>query len=607
MGVISQIRGRDTSRIANDVPDDGAAPHADPEKDATGEITDTNSSRLSLDERNEKEIVEHGNQVTSDAQLGVQKAEAAALVWSKTAVRLTYAWVWVGFFMLALQQSILYNAGYLAYNDFSAAPQIAQAGILANIIGGVLRLPIAKVLNLWGRAEGFLVFIVVYILGMVIIASSTGPDSYAAGYTIYWIGYDAIYFIMDVFIADTSGLRNRAFAWAFASTPFICTAFTGPLAAQSFLLTSGWRWAIGAFCIIQLFVYVPLVVIFKFYQIKAAKQGLFVREPSGRTTTQSIMHYFHEFDVIGAFLLMGAFVLFLLPFSMNSYGLAGYNTPTFIVMVVFGVLLFPAFAVWEGYFAPVQFIRWELFKKRTVLGACSLAAILYFSFYSWDLYYYNFVMVVYNLDISKTGYMTQIYNVGSCFWGVVFGVFIRYTKHFKWACFCFGLPLMFLGAGLMIHFRGDDQPIGYIVMAQIFIAFAGGTLVIGENMAVMAAADRDGVPMMLAILGMFANLGGAIGYAVSGAIYTSTFPQALEAALPAETKSQAATIYLSGYSSQLLYPPGNATRTAINYAWGYSQKQGCISATSILVLAIPAILIWKNYNVDKRQNKGVLI
>ncbi|KAJ3515414.1 hypothetical protein NM208_g14968 [Fusarium decemcellulare] len=509
--------------------------------------------------------------------------------------------------MLAFQQSILNNVTYYAYSDFQTAPQIATAQILSAVISGVLKLPIAKVLNLWGRAEGFLTFVAVYLLGMIIIASCNGPNGYAAGYVLYWIGYNSVYFIMDVFIADTSGLRNRAFAFAFASTPFICTAFTGPLAAQAFIKNASWRWAVGAFCIIMTFVLTPLAIVFKFFQRKAEKMGLFVRTPSGRTTSQSIIYYFHEFDTIGAFLLMAAFVLFLLPFSLASNGRAGYSSATFIAMVIIGFLLFFVFAAWEKYGARRYFVRWELLKNRTVLGACLLAAILYFSFYSWDQYFYYFVQVVYNLDISDTGYMVQIYNIGSCFWSVLFGAYIRYTKHFKYACLFFGLPLMFLGAGLMIHFRGQDEDIGYIIMCQIFIAFAGGTLVIGEDMAVMASADRDGVPMMLALLNLFASLGGAIGLAVANAIYTNTFPDALQERLPQESLADWATIYLGGSNTQLLYPPGNATREAINYAWGYSQKYNCISATAILVLAIPCIAVWKNYNVNKAQNKGTLI
>lgn len=51
-----------------------------------------NEDTQSLEERNERELLEHPDEVTQEAQVGVQKAEATALVWSKTALYATYAW-----------------------------------------------------------------------------------------------------------------------------------------------------------------------------------------------------------------------------------------------------------------------------------------------------------------------------------------------------------------------------------------------------------------------------------------------------------------------------------------------------------------------------------
>jgi hypothetical protein len=65
------------------------------EKDVSARTTDNieaASDTVSLEEKNEREIVEHPNEITQDAQIGVQKAEATALVWSKTALYATYAW-----------------------------------------------------------------------------------------------------------------------------------------------------------------------------------------------------------------------------------------------------------------------------------------------------------------------------------------------------------------------------------------------------------------------------------------------------------------------------------------------------------------------------------
>lgn len=163
---------------------------------------------------------------------------------------------------------------------------------------------------------------------------------------------------------------------------------------------------------------------------------------------------------------------------------------------------------------------------------------------------------------------------------------------------------MVLGSGLMIHFRGQSDGIGYVVMCQIFIAIAGGTLVIGQDMAVMSAADHDGVPMMLSILGLFASLGGAAGGTLASAVYTNVFPKTLLANLPEEAKADWVDIYVGGYLSQMTYEMGSDVRTAINMAWGDTQKYSCIATTALVALGFPFIAIWKNINVDKKQVTG---
>ncbi|RMY63479.1 hypothetical protein D0863_10510 [Hortaea werneckii] len=606
MGFFNALRSRDTG-IAGPSLDTRYPGKDEPKVSQDATVGSDSDDTLSLEAQNEKETQLHPNEVTKNADTGIQKAEAAALVWPMWAVYCTYAWIWVGFFTLALQSSIMFSATAAAYSDFATAPAYTTASILSNIIGGVIRLPIAKALNLWGRAEAFLCMVGVYVLGLIILASCNGVNAYAAGYVLYWIGYDTVYIIMDVFIADTSGLRKRAFTFAFAATPFICTAFTGPLAAESFLTHTTWRWAIGAFAIIQPVVYLPLAIVFKFYERKAQKMGLYRHVPSGRTTMQSIVHYFHEFDIVGAFIIMFAFILFLLPFSLESYGRITYDGAAFICMIIFGILLFPTFYVWERFFARKHFIRWELFRNPTISGACLSALTLYFSFYCWNTNYYSFVKVLYALPISLTNYMTQIYNVGSCFWGVVLGVIIYVTCYFKWFTFYFGLGLIFLGSGLQIYFRGNDQGIGYLIMCQIFIAFSGGTLVISNQIAVMAASDRSGIALMLSTLFLFNSVGGAIGDAVTSAIFSSTWVSAYTEAAPAEWKSLGSELYLGGYLTQEMFPPGTPVREAINYAWEQNMRWSSTAATASLVLAIPAVLMWKNYRVDRKQNKGNMI
>lgn len=103
-------------------------------------------------------------------------------------------------------------------------------------------------------------------------------------------------YCVDVITADASALRNRGLAFAFTSSPFIITAFAGPKAAEDFVKRGDWRWGFGAFAIILPVVASPLYGILKFNLHRAEKQGLIIREKSGRTISESILFYAKEFD-----------------------------------------------------------------------------------------------------------------------------------------------------------------------------------------------------------------------------------------------------------------------------------------------------------------------
>lgn len=102
------------------------------------------------------------------------------------------------------------------------------------------------------------------------------------------------------------------------------------------------------------------------------------------------------------------------------------------------------FAVWEKYLAPVKFLPYELLD-RTVLGSCVLLGVSFISFYIWSSFFGSFLQVVMDLDLTTTGYITQMFNVGSYFFALVIGLVIRQTGNYKWPVLLFGLPITVLG------------------------------------------------------------------------------------------------------------------------------------------------------------------
>jgi predicted MFS family arabinose efflux permease len=278
-----------------------------------------------------------------------------------------------------------------------------------------------------------------------------------------------------------------------------------------------------------------------------------------------------------------------------------------ICMLVFGCLLISSFAFYEKCLAPKTCIPYSLLMDRTVFGACILAAVLFIEFYIWNSYFSSFLQVVNGLTITEASYVVNIYSIGSCFWAIIVGILIKYTQRFKWLALYFGVTLIILGVALMIKFRQLDHNAGYFVMCQIFIAFSGGTLVICEQIAVMAASTHQYVAVILAVEGMFSNIGGAIGSTVAAATWTGLFPKKLAEYLLAESQANLTDIYGS-LDVQLSYEFGSPTRNAISRAYGESQKYMLIFSSAILVLAVVAVAVWRDVKVkDFKQIKGRVI
>lgn len=168
--------------------------------------------------------------------------------------------------------------------------------IVANLIGGVSKLPLAKFINLFGRPHGFFICVVCVLLSLIMMGVCQNVQTYAAAQVFYWTGMNGMDYVLDIFIADTSDLRNCAIWLAFTSTPYIVNTFAGPELGQRFLDDSTWRWGYSAFTIITPFMCIPFWLIFYLMSRRAKQQGVVVKEKSGRTFLEFIKHYCIEFD-----------------------------------------------------------------------------------------------------------------------------------------------------------------------------------------------------------------------------------------------------------------------------------------------------------------------
>ncbi|KAI0431409.1 putative MFS siderophore transporter [Xylaria sp. FL1042] len=544
-------------------------------------------------------------ELTAPAQGGVQQADAINQVWSKAALVTAYLFIFLCSFANALQWQVIFNLMPYVVSEFSSHSLIPTIAIVSNVLSGVLKLPVAKIIDSWGRPQGFASMTLLAALGLLLMSLCRDVQTYAAAQVIYQVGISGFTYIVDIIIADTSSLKNRSLALACSSAPYLVTTFIGPAIASAFTENERWRVAFSISSVSLVLLSLPLFYVLILNMRKAKKLGLLQKSTKPEPwTARKIRRYLVEFDAIGMLLISIGMTLILVPFSLTTK-----STPDVSLNVHTGLLLLGfAFVFAFGFHekrTKKPFIAFSLLCSRNVAGAFVLSVTIFVAYFAWDGYYTSYLQVVHDLSITQAGYIGQIYSVGSSVWGIVVGYLIRKTDRFKWLAVV-ALPVHIIGGALMIVFRRPDTPIVWVIMCQILLTIGGSTLVVCDQMAVMAVVNHAELASTIAVLSLAMYLGSAMGSSLSGAIWNSTLPGALAELLPELSPVELGSIG-SDLKKQLSYPMGSPTRTAIIAAYAQSQARMCIVGTLVSLLEIGAVLVWRDVRLsESKQVKGTV-
>jgi len=73
-------------------------------------------------------------------------------------------------------------------SSFQRHSLTATTGIFSSLIGGLIKLPLAKVLDIFGRPQGFFVCMWIMVIGLIMMAACQNVETYAAAQVFYWVG-----------------------------------------------------------------------------------------------------------------------------------------------------------------------------------------------------------------------------------------------------------------------------------------------------------------------------------------------------------------------------------------------------------------------------------
>lgn len=87
-----------------------------------------------------------------------------------------------------MQQNMTWGLSPYVTSAFSAHSLTAATSIMSSIIGGIAQLPLAKILDIWGRPHGFAVMLFLLTIGLIMMAGCNNVKTYCAAQVFYWVG-----------------------------------------------------------------------------------------------------------------------------------------------------------------------------------------------------------------------------------------------------------------------------------------------------------------------------------------------------------------------------------------------------------------------------------
>lgn len=282
-------------------------------------------------------------------------------------------------FATSLEAQTTNNLTIFATSAFSSHSLVATVGVVQAVVLSVAKPPMSKIADVLGRFEAFTLCVIIFVLGYIQQATSNNVQTYAAAQIFYSAGSTGLQVLIQIFVADTSDLLNRALCSTLPQIPFLFNVWIGPFVADYILRALNWRWGYGIWIVVLPVAFLPLALALVTNQRKAATRGLLPKSQfEGKTAWEVAVTIWYELDVFGLVLLCGAFSLILIPMTLVAK--AGWNNNGLLAMLVIGLACFIAFPFWERSknLAPRAFFPRKLLGQRNVVVGMALA-FFYFS------------------------------------------------------------------------------------------------------------------------------------------------------------------------------------------------------------------------------------
>ncbi|KHO11327.1 hypothetical protein MAA_11142 [Metarhizium robertsii ARSEF 23] len=297
------------------------------------------------------------------------------------------------------------------------------------------------------------------------------------------------------------------------------------------------------------------------------------------------------FDWVGMVLCTASASSFLIGITWGGAQFPWSSWHTLVPIIVGAVDLVAA-GLWEVYGTERSFVRVSLLNSCPQLAAyiCAIlqGIMLFCTLYYLPIFYEgvkDYTPTVAGIGlIPMTGSLLPI--------GILVGIIIRRTGHFRWAIWL-GWLISILSSGLLILFNSDTRVYAWVLIL-IVVGLGHGLILIALNICTQALADRADVGYAAAMYTFMRSIGMCIGVSVSGTILQNT----LQTYMKDQNLDASMAGAVVGIISQLQDLP-TTMRKPIAIAIGKSCDNVAEFLLGVATLALLVYLLIKESSLDK--------
>ncbi|KAH7108097.1 drug:h+ antiporter [Auriculariales sp. MPI-PUGE-AT-0066] len=562
---------------------------------------------------------EHGDAVVTvhavDTQAGVLQAEAVRRVWGPKSKIFLYLGIAITAYVYSLDGTTTYLYQAYATSDFQMHSSLSTIGVVNALVIALTKPIAAKLSDVIGRAQAFIVTVVLYTIGYIVVASSNKFTTYAGGNVLFTFGWAAIQIMLQIVIGDLTTLRWRSLISSLVSLPFFINAFVGSNIGAKVIASStvGWRWGYGMFAIIIPITSAPIILTLLWGQHRAKKLGLLANDYRGTGETavvaehvpigRRIFNFVIDVDLAGLILFGFGWGLILIPLTMARTEGKSWSSGDIIAMLTLGPIILIGFVFYEAKLAPKPLFPLNFFSNRTVMAAALIGFFDFISFYLQVSFQYSFIYITHSgWAMVDQNYFAYTQTLSLTFFGILFGVFAAVFRRAKWMLMA-GLVIRLVAVGAMIQTKGAHGSTAGLVLTQVFQGMGGGIAAVAAQTLAQGSVPHQSLATVTAFTLLWAEIGNAIGSAMAGSIWKNTMPGQLHERLgPYLNSTEIEGIFASITTAVGYKGVNDAVFQGTVDAYSYVMTRLLIAATVVAILPIICAWFVKDIYLGDTQN-----